>query len=87
MAKVFVTRKVPQKGLDLLKAAGHVVEVSELDRPLTRDELKEKVAGADAILSELTDKIDGEIMDAAGKQLKIVANYAVGYDKIGRAHV
>lgn len=80
--KVFVTRKVPQKGLDLLAAEGYTIEVSDLDRPLTRDELKLKVAGVDAILSELTDKIDGEIMDAAGSQLKVVANYAVGYDNL-----
>lgn len=80
--KVFVTRKVPQVGLDILKQAGHTVEVSDLDRPISRDELKQKVAGADAILSQLVDKMDGEILDAAGKQLKIVANYAVGYDNI-----
>ncbi len=80
--KVFVTRKIPQVGLDLLAQAGHMVEVSELDRPLTRDELKQKVSGVEAILSQLTDKIDEEILDAAGKQLKVVANYAVGYDNI-----
>ena len=80
--KVFVTRKIPQVGLDLLAQAGHTVEISELDRPLTRDELKQKVSGVEAILSQLTDKIDGEILDAAGKQLKVVANYAVGYDNI-----
>lgn len=80
--KVFVTRKIPLVGLDLLTSAGHEVIVSEFDRPLTRDELKVKVAGVNAILSQLVDKIDAEIMDAAGKQLKVVANYAVGYDNI-----
>jgi lactate dehydrogenase-like 2-hydroxyacid dehydrogenase len=80
--KVFVTRKIPQNGLEMLKSAGYEVEASELDRPLTREELKQKVAGADAILSELDDKVDGEIMDAAGPQLKIVANYTVGFDNV-----
>src|SRR3989344_4941281 len=80
--KVFVTRKIPQIGLDMLKQAGHEVEVSPLDRPMTQEELKDSVAGADAVLSQLVDKIDGEILDAAGRQLKIVANYAVGYDNI-----
>jgi len=42
----------------------------------------QKVKGADAILSLLTDKVNDELFDAAGPQLKIVANYAVGYDNI-----
>lgn len=83
--KVFITRKIPQTGIDLLIKAGHEVKVSPLDRPLTREELKSEVAGMDGVLSELTDKLDGEIMDAAGKQLRIIANYAVGYDNINIA--
>lgn len=78
--KVVVTRKIPEAGIQLLKKAGFDVKVSPYDRVLTREELKKFVKGADAILSLLTDKIDGEILDAAGPQLKIVANYAVGYD-------
>lgn len=87
--KVFVTRNIPQPGLDLLKSKGFEVEVSDLDRPLTREELMEKIHGVDAILSQLVDKIDGEVMDAAGPQLKVVANYAVGYDniKVPDAHI
>lgn len=86
--KIFVTRNIPQPGLDLLKSNGFDVEVSHLDRPLTREELIEKVKGVDAILSQLVDKVDGEVMDAAGPQLKVVANYAVGYDniKVADAH-
>src|SRR3989344_8842833 len=80
--KIFVTRKIPQMGLDLLVQAGFEVSVSEFDRVLSRDELKQKVAGVDAVLSQLVDKMDAEIMDAAGPQLKVVANYAVGYDNI-----
>ena len=78
--KVVVTRRIPEVGLQLLKKAGFEVKVSPYNRILTRPELKKFVKGADAILSLLTDKIDGEILDAAGPQLKIVANYAVGYD-------
>ncbi len=86
--KVFVTRKIPQVGLDLLKAKHIEVEVSTLERPLTREELMEKIKGFDGILSQLVDKIDGEVMEAAGKQLKVIANYAVGYDnlKVQDAH-
>lgn len=80
--KVFVTRNIPQTGLDLLKAGNIEVDVSPLDRPLSREELMDKIQGVDGILSQLVDKIDGEVMDAAGKQLKVIANYAVGYDNL-----
>src|SRR3989344_4725088 len=80
MPKVFVTRKIPEDGLKLLQ--GQVdLEVWE-DRAIPREVLLEKVKGVDAILSLLTDKIDGEVMDAAGPQLKLISNYAVGYDNI-----
>lgn len=78
--KVVVTRKIPDEGISLLKKAGFNVMVNPHDRVLEREELKRMVKGAHGILSLLTDKIDGEILDAAGPQLKIVANYAVGYD-------
>ena len=80
--KVFVTRKIPGEHLDKLMAAGYDLDVSIFDRPLIREELIQKVKGIDAIISLLTDKIDGEVMDAAGPTLKIIANYAVGFDNI-----
>lgn len=55
------------------------------DRVLTRDELLAKVKGLDGLLSLLTDRIDGELLDAAGPQLKIVANHAVGFDNVDLA--
>ncbi len=83
MYKIFVTRKIPDAGLALLRAEKDFdVVVSSKDRVLTRAELKKGVKGADAIMSLLTDRIDGEIFEVAGKQLKIVANYAVGLDNI-----
>lgn len=66
----------------MLQEKGYEVEVSDFDGVLPREKLLEKVKGADAILSLLTDKINGEVFDAAGPQLKIVANYAVGYDNL-----
>lgn len=66
----------------MLKGKGYEVNVFPEDRVITREELKESVKGADAILSLLTEKIDAEILDAAGPQLKIVANYAVGFDNL-----
>ncbi len=82
MSKIFVTRKISESGIELLKKEGFDVEVSDFDGVLPHELLIEKIKGADAILSLLTDKIDGEVMDASGGQLKIIANYAVGYDNL-----
>jgi len=82
MPKVFVTRQILDSGIKLLKDKGFEVEVSGVDGVMPREELLQKVKGADAILSLLTDKVNDELFDAAGPQLKIVANYAVGYDNI-----
>lgn len=80
MAKIFVTRKIPGD-IEILKNDNDF-SMSEFDRPLTSQELIEKAKGSDAILSLLTDKIDGEVMDAIGPQLKVISNYAVGFDNI-----
>jgi len=79
---VAVTRQIPNSGLKLLKKKGYSVKVSQHDRVLKSGELKKFVKNADAILCLLTDKIDKSILKAAGPQLKIVANYAVGVDNI-----
>ena len=78
---IYVTRRIPQPGIDLLIESGFDVDVSPHDRVLTRGELLEAVKGRDALLPLLTDGIDGEVMDAAG-DVKIIANYAVGYNNI-----
>lgn len=80
--KIFVTRQIPGNSVEKLTAAGHEVAVSSFDRPLTREEMLQRCTGMDAVLSLLTDKIDGEFIDKAGPQLKIVSNYAVGFDNI-----
>ncbi|NQV00708.1 MAG: D-glycerate dehydrogenase [Parcubacteria group bacterium] len=81
MPKVFITRQIPDKGINLLKDKGWDVSVGPEDK-ISREDLLEGVKGVDAILSVLTEKIDKEVMEAAGKQLKIIANYAVGYNNI-----
>jgi glyoxylate reductase len=82
MPKVFITRKIPDAGINLLKEKGYDVEVSDFDGVLPREQLFTKIKGADAVLPLLTDKVNDEFFEAAGPQLKIVANYAVGYDNI-----
>lgn len=80
--KIFITRQIPESGPELLKQAGYEVVVAPQDAVISRESLLEGAKGVDALLPLLTDKIDGEVMDAAGKQLKIIANYAVGFDNI-----
>src|SRR3989337_1467279 len=80
--KIFVTREIPGTALDKLRSSGNEVNVFDNDRPMTPEELLEKASGMDAILTLLTDKIDGKVIDAIGSQLKIISNYAVGFDNI-----
>jgi glyoxylate reductase len=84
MPKIFVFRVIPDEGLNILfEAFGQDdVTVSPHDRVITRDELLAGVKGADAILPILTDTIDAQVLDTAGPQLQIVANYAVGYNNV-----
>ena len=78
---VYVTRQIPEEGINLLKKHCQTVEVNPNDRPLTYDELLRQVKGRDAILTMLSDRIDVRLMQEA-TGLKIIANYAVGYDNI-----
>lgn len=80
--KVYVTRMICDNGIKMLKDQGYDVKINPLDRILTKKELLKNVKGIDALLCLLTDKIDAEVMDAAGKNLKIVANFAVGFDNL-----
>ena len=83
MAKVFITRKIPEAGINLLKEKGYEVDVSEKSGVLTKEELVEALSAKDydAVLSLLTDKIDADIFDAV-PTAKIFANYAVGFGNI-----
>jgi len=82
MPKILVTRPIPDEGINLLKKAGYDVDVYEKDEVMPRAELLKRVKGVDALLSLLNDKIDEEVLKTAGKKLKIVANYAVGFDNV-----
>ncbi|HEX9609827.1 MAG TPA: D-glycerate dehydrogenase [Candidatus Limnocylindria bacterium] len=79
--RVFVTRIIPDEGLDPVREACEVdLWTDELPPP--RDELLRRVAGVDGLLSLITDRVDDELLDAAGEQLKVVSNFAVGFDNI-----
>lgn len=80
-SKVFVCRKIPSAGLDKILGACEAT-VWQGALPPTRDELLEHVQGVEGIVSLVTDKIDGEVMDVAGSQLKVISQMAVGVDNI-----
>jgi glyoxylate reductase len=80
VASVLLTRRIPSSVLALLQAE-HTVDLYTGDAAIPRDELLRRLADKDALICMLTDKIDGEVMDAA-PGLKIVANVAVGYDNL-----
>lgn len=82
--KIFITRLIPNRGIDLLKSKGWEVVVNSQDRVLKKEELIAALKGGryDAVLCLLTDKIDAEVFDAAGPQCKIFANFAVGFDNV-----
>ena len=82
MAKIFVTRMFPGPGLEMIRASGHEATVNPEDRVLMRAELLRGVVGCDGILPQLLEKMDEELMTAAGNQLKVISNYAVGYNNI-----
>jgi len=79
--KVLVTSRIPDEGMRLLEEHCDV-KVFDYEGVFPRDMLLREVKGVDAIVCLLADKIDGEVMDAAGPKLKVVANYAVGFDNI-----
>ncbi|HEX5561042.1 MAG TPA: D-glycerate dehydrogenase [Nocardioidaceae bacterium] len=81
MSRVVVTGRIPQVALDSLRGEHDVSEWDSAEQ-IPRAELLRRVAGAEAIVSLLTERIDGEVLDAAGDQLRVVANVAVGYNNI-----
>ena len=78
---VFVGRIIPAAGLDLVRNS-YRAEVWPERLPVPRDVLLRSVSGCEGILATLTDRIDGPVMDAAGPQLKVISNFAVGVDNV-----
>ena len=79
--RVLVTRLIPEVGLRRIVQECQA-EVWEEPLPPPRDVLLEKIAGCEGILSLLTERIDAELMDAAGPQLKVISNFAVGFNNV-----
>jgi glyoxylate reductase len=79
--KVFVSRRIPEDGIQPIKEATDA-EIWADDLPPPRADLLKAVAGCDGVVTLLTDRVDDEFLDAAGPQLKVVSNYAVGFDNV-----
>ena len=79
--KVFVSRVIPSTGLDQIQKVCNT-DVWPDALPPTRAELLRRVSGCEAVLTLLTELVDDEFFDAAGPQLKVVSNYAVGFNNI-----
>lgn len=78
-AKVIVMRELLPAGLEMLQDR---FEVDSLGLEATREQMLGAVPGADALVTDLTFRVDAELLDAAGSQLKVVANYGVGYENV-----
>lgn len=84
MARIAVTGRLPEEALHALRA-GHEVVAWRDEDAIGRTALLELVAGADAVVPLLSERVDADLLDAAGPQLRVVANVAVGVDNIDLA--
>lgn len=82
--QIFITRRIPARAEEMLRAAGYQVTVSTKEGVLTRDELKSALLQVpyDAVVSLLTDTVDADIISAMPSSVKIISNYAVGFNNI-----
>ena len=81
MPSVFATRRFPDRVREELERSFEL-DFHDSEWPAERKELLRRVAGRDGLMLMLTDRVDDELLDAAGPQLRVVANYAVGIDNI-----
>ncbi|XP_042341595.1 glyoxylate reductase/hydroxypyruvate reductase b [Plectropomus leopardus] len=84
LPRVYVTRQIPPEGLRILRESGQVqFELWDSDDiPVPRKELLQRVKGVDGLLCVLTEKIDAEVLDAAGPNLKVLSTMSVGFDHL-----
>ncbi|XP_061786314.1 glyoxylate reductase/hydroxypyruvate reductase [Nerophis lumbriciformis] len=83
LMKIYVTRRLSQEGLKILSSSG-VCDVCMWDsnQPVPREELLKGVQGAHGVLCLLSDKVDAEVLNAAGPNLKVISTLSVGYDHL-----
>jgi glyoxylate reductase len=82
--RVFITRRISPVGLDLI-LTNYQADIWKNDLPIPREDLLQHIKGIAGLLSMLSDRIDGAVMDAAGSGLKVISTYSVGVDNIDLA--
>eukprot|EP00063_Salmo_salar_P064828 XP_014039663.1 PREDICTED: glyoxylate reductase/hydroxypyruvate reductase-like isoform X2 [Salmo salar] len=84
LPRVYITRQIPPEGLKILSESGQVqFDLWDSDDvPVPRKELLQKVKGVDALVCVLTEKIDAELLDAAGPNLRVLSTMSVGFDHL-----
>jgi glyoxylate/hydroxypyruvate reductase len=88
-ARVFIACQIPQPGYDALKAAGIPFDLRDEAQACSAKELHDLVRGKDyeCLLVTLNDKVDGDLLDAAGPKLKVVSTMSVGFDHVNREEI
>ena len=82
MPDVLVTRRMVDAAMSALDGLGAVEVYEGPPTAMPRDELLRRASGVGGLLTVLTERVDAELLDAAGPGLRIVANHAVGVDNI-----
>ncbi len=82
MPRVLITRRVPPPAVELLREAGVTVDLCDQDDPPDRPTLLQRIPGAAGLITMLSERVDAELLKTAGSSLRVVANFAVGYDNI-----
>jgi glyoxylate reductase len=83
--RVLITRRVPPPLAEMLQAAGLTVDLCDQDDPPSRETLLKRVPGAAGLVTMLSERVDAELLRASGPALRVVANFAVGFDNIDLA--
>jgi glyoxylate reductase len=78
---IFATRRFPERVRAELERSFEL-DLHDSEWPPSREELLARATGKDGLVTMPTDRVDGELADAAGPQLRVVANHAVGYDNV-----
>ena len=79
--RVFASSRFPPRVREELERSFEL-DLHDSEWPLEREEVLRRVAGCDGLMLMLTDRVDDELLDAAGPQLRVVANYAVGVNNV-----
>ena len=80
--KIFVSRNIHPVGLKLLKDKGYQLDIYNSSLPISRLEFLERSKNVDALITLITEKVDSEFLNIVGENLKIVANYAIGFNNL-----